>query len=309
MNGRTSSAPTIAALGRRRALLALGAGLSLALHAGSLLAFLGWCGPDDPGAVAEASEAISVEVVASPVLEAAQQPQNASPPPAPEPTATVSGSTPSEATSEKAEEKRAAAEEAKPAASAVASTDDRSSAVAEEAPKQPEARPISDDGLDEPEELASAEEVRNAKRREEEERVEREKQERDGKEREKEEREKEARHNAPEGGIASRAVAGDGAGAAKASASTGALLAYAAHVRARLAGHKPSARGRRGTAIVAFGLSSTGEIVYADVARSSGNPALDRAAVAAVRGAAPFPPPPAGATPAQLQYSIPFKFE
>ncbi len=304
MNGRTSGAPTIAALGRRRALLAVGAGLSLALHAGSLLAFLGWRGPDDPGTVAEASEAISVEVVASLVLEAAQQPENSAPSPAPEPTSTVSGAAPAQAASEPQPE---ASEAPTPPPPVLASTDDRTQAVAEEAPKQPEAQPISDDGLDEPEELASAGEVRNAKRREEEERVEREKQkkqERDGKE-----REKEARHDAAEGGVASRAVSGDGAGAAKASASTGALLAYAAHVRARLAGHKPPAGGRRGTAIVAFGISPTGAIVYADVARSSGNAALDRAAVDAVRGAAPFPPPPAGATPPQLMFSIPFKFE
>jgi protein TonB len=80
-------------------------------------------------------------------------------------------------------------------------------------------------------------------------------------------------------------------------------------VRARLAGHKPSGRGKRGTAIVAFGISPAGEVTYADVARSSGSPALDRAAIAAVRGAAPFPPPPAGATPTQLQYSVPFKIE
>jgi protein TonB len=299
--------PTILAP-RRRTLLAVGAGLSLALHAGALLGVLAWKQEaDELGVVTEASEAISVELVASPVVEAAQQPHNASPPPAPEPTASVSGSTPSQAAHEKAEEKREAAEEVKPAAPVATSTDEANSAVADDAPRRPEAEPVAEDGTNEPREKASADEARIAKPQEEE--AQRETEARADTERESEERDKEARQNAAAGGVTARALTGDGAGAAKASASTGALLEYAAHVRARLAGHKPSGRGRRGVAVVAFGLSPSGEIVYTDVARSSGNPALDRAAVAAVRDAAPFPPPPAGATPAQLQYSIPFKFE
>jgi protein TonB len=64
-----------------------------------------------------------------------------------------------------------------------------------------------------------------------------------------------------------------------------------------------------GTTIVAFGLTSTGALAYARIARSSGSAANDRIAIAAVRGAAPFPTPPAGATPGQLQFTIPYYFQ
>jgi protein TonB len=111
------------------------------------------------------------------------------------------------------------------------------------------------------------------------------------------------------GGVTSRAQSGDGNGAPRASASSGAVLGYAAAVRARVAGNKPSGDGQRGTAVISFGVTTSGRLAYASIARSSGNAALDRLALSAVRSAAPFPSPPAGATPAQLRFSIPFHFQ
>jgi protein TonB len=49
-------------------------------------------------------------------------------------------------------------------------------------------------------------------------------------------------------------------------------------------------------------------LAYATLSRSSGNAALDQAALAAVRRAAPFGAPPSGTSSAQLRFSIPFYF-
>lgn len=46
--------------------------------------------------------------------------------------------------------------------------------------------------------------------------------------------------------------------------------------------------------MVSFGLDETGRLTFAGVKISSGSPELDRAAIAAVRAAAPFPAPPTG---------------
>ena len=51
----------------------------------------------------------------------------------------------------------------------------------------------------------------------------------------------------------------------------------------------------RGATLVAFSISGGGGLGSVGVARSSGSPALDRAAVQLIRRAAPFPPPPPGA--------------
>lgn len=91
-------------------------------------------------------------------------------------------------------------------------------------------------------------------------------------------------------------------------ASTGSILKYGARVRAKVARNRPPGRGRRGVAKVSFGLTTGGELTYVRVASSSGNPALDEEAITAVESAAPFGPPPAGASPDQLRFSIPFYF-
>jgi protein TonB len=60
----------------------------------------------------------------------------------------------------------------------------------------------------------------------------------------------------------------------------------------------------RGTATIAFSITSGGGLAGVSVARSSGSASLDQAAVRLIRQAAPFPRPPAGA---QRQFSIRIK--
>jgi protein TonB len=92
-------------------------------------------------------------------------------------------------------------------------------------------------------------------------------------------------------------------------ASTGAVLTYASRVRAKIAANKPSGNGARGRVTVAFGVTLSGGLSHVRIARSSGSGALDQAAMSAVRRAAPFGQPPAGASARQLAFSIPITFE
>ncbi len=126
--------------------------------------------------------------------------------------------------------------------------------------------------------------------------------------RQRKEAQKERTSRQTAGGPTSRSNAAKGAASGRASASRGSILSYAARVRAKVVRNKPSSSGHRGTAQVAFGVSSSGSLSYARLARSSGSVALDQAALSAVRRAAPFGAPPAGASSGQLRFSIPFYF-
>jgi TonB family protein len=90
-------------------------------------------------------------------------------------------------------------------------------------------------------------------------------------------------------------------------ASQGSVLNYGSRVRTRILSNRPNATGH-GVAVVSFGVSGSGGLRFARLARSSGNSTLDRAAVSAVRRSAPFPRPPAGASSRQLRFSISFSF-
>lgn len=68
---------------------------------------------------------------------------------------------------------------------------------------------------------------------------------------------------------------------------------YAANVRAAIGRHRPRVGGG-GSATVAFSIGPGGGLQGARIVRSSGRQAADQAAIATVRAAAPFPPPPAG---------------
>jgi protein TonB len=68
---------------------------------------------------------------------------------------------------------------------------------------------------------------------------------------------------------------------------------YAANVRAAIGRHRPRVGGG-GSATVAFSIGPGGGLQGVKIVRSSGRQAADQAAVATVRAAAPFPPPPAG---------------
>jgi protein TonB len=128
-------------------------------------------------------------------------------------------------------------------------------------------------------------------------------------ERKEEERKEQQRKKVEKGGATSKGATAAQSQSARTSASAGSILTYASQVRARVANHKPSGAGERGTAMVAFGVTASGGLSYASISRSSGSAALDRLAIAAVRGAAPFPQPPAGAGPSQLRFTIPFHFQ
>jgi protein TonB len=108
------------------------------------------------------------------------------------------------------------------------------------------------------------------------------------------------------GGASSRAAKRSSGSAGRTSASTGSSINYAALVRARVAARKPAGGGRRGTVVIAFGVTRSGGMSFASIARSSGNPGLDRSVLAAVRSAGPFPAPPPGAG---LRFAIPFHFK
>lgn len=118
-------------------------------------------------------------------------------------------------------------------------------------------------------------------------------------------------HKTPsrKGGAPSRAAKGSAPSRARVSASPGAVINYAAVVRARVASRKPPGPGKRGTVVVTFGVSRSGGLAFASIARSSGDAGLDRTVLSAVRSAAPFPPPPQGASPGQLRFSMPFYFQ
>ena len=60
----------------------------------------------------------------------------------------------------------------------------------------------------------------------------------------------------------------------------------------------------RGVAVIRFSIAANGNLASAAVAGSSGSATLDQAALAVVRKAQPFPPPPAGA---RSRYSIKIK--
>jgi protein TonB len=66
-----------------------------------------------------------------------------------------------------------------------------------------------------------------------------------------------------------------------------------------------AARRATGFAMISFIIDSNGGLVYQTLARSSGHPDLDAEAMAAVKSAAPYPPPPPG-TPHALLATITF---
>ncbi len=88
-------------------------------------------------------------------------------------------------------------------------------------------------------------------------------------------------------------------------AGRGNLSDYSAEVRTRIARHRPGSLPHTGTATVSFAISGSGSLIYARLIHSSGNAAIDAAALQAVRAAAPFPPPPGGQT---FNKAIPFYF-
>ncbi|CUH39285.1 hypothetical protein JSE7799_02009 [Jannaschia seosinensis] len=85
------------------------------------------------------------------------------------------------------------------------------------------------------------------------------------------------------------------------SAGNAAASNYPGHVMQQLSRVRRPRIRARGSATVAFSIAASGGLASAQIARSSGSPALDRAAVQLVQRAAPFPAPPPGA---QRTFSI-----
>ena len=274
--------PALARTRRRRRIgFAVAGALSLLLHAGSLYAFLAWPGDPETGALERPSDAISVELVANRTLEAMQPQQSAEPAPSPEATAPVEGKTEaSDAAPVQPQPKEAREVEIKvpqpPVVIPDATEEVMRSVKQDDRAAESEAPPLPVDGPAEmappPPKSGVSEDNAPAKRKE-----------------QKQPEKKKAAEPARKGGVVSKSAAGKGKGGERASASSGSILSYAAHVRARVAGNKPSGGGLRGTAVVSFGVTPSGGLAYASVARSSGSSQLDQLAVVgrARRGTVP----------------------
>lgn len=80
---------------------------------------------------------------------------------------------------------------------------------------------------------------------------------------------------------------------------------YPGKVYSKIARTRQKNAGGRGVAHVSFQVTSSGKATGVALSRSSGNARVDRAAVAHVRRASPFPKPPAGA---KTRFVIPVEF-
>lgn len=99
-------------------------------------------------------------------------------------------------------------------------------------------------------------------------------------------------------GTADGTAAGTGIGGGQgdgSAAGNAAVTNYPGQVFRRIQRTRQARVPGRGAAVVAFSVGAGGELAGARVQRSSGNPAIDQAAVDHIRRSAPFPAPPPGA--------------
>lgn len=85
--------------------------------------------------------------------------------------------------------------------------------------------------------------------------------------------------------------------------------AYRERVKSHLVRHKPFGGLGSGSVSIALSLSRNGELLSAEIARSSGNPELEQAVLDAVQNAAPFPEAPSAIKQSRISYVIPYLFE
>lgn len=90
-------------------------------------------------------------------------------------------------------------------------------------------------------------------------------------------------------------------------ASPGVLRDYAGRVQTALDRTKPKGTGLRGTVRLSFAVGPDGKIEFVRMLKSSGNPALDQAAIAAIHRAT-VPKPPASLSAAQRVFELPYRF-
>jgi protein TonB len=108
---------------------------------------------------------------------------------------------------------------------------------------------------------------------------------------------------------AASSKSGGGAGKTNAGGSA-AVSKYPGLVQARVARAAKRPKGSAGgEALVSFTVSASGGVTRIGLARSSGNDAVDQAAIAAVNRAAPFPPIPAEAGRSSWQFTVPIQFK
>lgn len=86
-----------------------------------------------------------------------------------------------------------------------------------------------------------------------------------------------------------------------------ALDDYRERVWDHLASRPPAAPPGAGVAKIAFGLDENGRVLFVKLARSSGQPKFDRACLASVRQAGPFPAPPPTLDRSQLVFEAPIR--
>lgn len=84
--------------------------------------------------------------------------------------------------------------------------------------------------------------------------------------------------------------------------------AYVRLLWTRINAHRPRGGDLVGSAVVSFALDREGKLISAGVSQSSGLLLLDRAALRAVRQAAPFPPPPQKGEGVALGFSVTVNF-
>lgn len=92
------------------------------------------------------------------------------------------------------------------------------------------------------------------------------------------------------------------------SASQGSISEYGDRVRAQINRNKPTDSTGNGSVYITFRLSTSGSILFARITGSSADATQQQKAMAALRRSGPFPPPPAGASPGQLVFSVPYHF-
>lgn len=84
------------------------------------------------------------------------------------------------------------------------------------------------------------------------------------------------------------------------------LLAHLEKFRRYPAGAK--ARREQGVAYIRFRMDREGQLISAQLSRSSGSPRLDKAALATIRRAAPFPKPPTDYPGNRIELTAPIEF-
>ncbi|MGR3454800.1 cell envelope integrity protein TolA [Pseudooceanicola sp.] len=86
------------------------------------------------------------------------------------------------------------------------------------------------------------------------------------------------------------------------------VAAWGAQVRARIESRKRHPGGRGGQVVLSLTVTPAGQVAGAGIARSSGNPRLDRAALQAVRSAGRMPRAPQGLTQGSYAFTLPMAF-